>query len=110
MERNNYKSLLCYSQTSQFLPTDIQHNELEYFYSVRGSRKVAVRGYAYTLDRMGKFGDKYLRCDRRAIHCKGKLKINTENNVIAIRNHNHAPDDSRMQVPLGSYLMIGANS
>ena len=51
-------------------------------------------GYAYTVDKAGKDGVEYWRCERRKA-CKGRCKTVDGEVVKTVNDHTHEPDATR---------------
>ena len=67
-------------------------NDITFIPSGRGGRKVLFQGFTYTLHRTGANGSTW-HCTQRHSSCKGRIKINSEeNNVQLVKAHTHLPD------------------
>ena len=65
----------------------------------RGKEKLIHRGYGYVVDKVGKDGVVYWKCEEKdALSCKGRMRTRHGLVTAVTGNHTHAPDAMRGDV------------
>ena len=64
-----------------------------------GKEKLIHRGYGYVVDKVGKDGVVYWKCEEKdALSCKGRMRTRHGLVTAVTGNHTHAPDAMRGDV------------